>query len=123
MDRLNYDGDMLRGRSGLVRGYLPMKARTFRRRALAALVAASTALPMAAFAGEIADKAAEAESLLSGGKPQEALAAFDQASEDFWNAAPLRTWFSASTADRPLSTDMVPAASDQRPWLCARTAA
>ena len=67
-----------------------MKARTFRRRVLAALAAALTALPVAASAGEIADKAAEAESLLSGGKPQEALAAFDQASEDFWNASPLQ---------------------------------
>jgi hypothetical protein len=67
-----------------------MTARTFRQRALAALAAASTALPMAAFAGEIADKAAEAESLLSGGKPQEALAAFDQASGDFWDASPLQ---------------------------------
>lgn len=67
-----------------------MKARTFRQHALAALVGALTALPMAASAGEIADKAAEAESLLSGGKPQEALAAFDQASEDFWNASPLQ---------------------------------
>jgi hypothetical protein len=67
-----------------------MKARTFRQRALAALAGALTALPVAASAGEIADKAAEAESLLSGGKPQEALAAFDQASEDFWNASPLQ---------------------------------
>ncbi len=66
-----------------------MKAWGFLRCALPALAALSVALPLAASAGDISDKAAEAESLLTGGKPQEALAAFDQATEDFWAASPL----------------------------------
>lgn len=67
-----------------------MTVRTFRRSALAALATALAAFPLPALAGSIADKAAEAESLLSGGKPEEALAAFDAATEDFWQASPLQ---------------------------------
>ena len=42
----------------------------------------------AALAGEIADKAAEAETLLQAGKPVEAQAAIEAAVEAFWKAAP-----------------------------------
>lgn len=67
-----------------------MDVRTLRRCAFVALAMIAAADPLPALAGEIADKAAEAESLLSAGKPQEALAAFDQASGDFWTASPLQ---------------------------------
>jgi hypothetical protein len=68
-----------------------MDVRAFRRGTFAALAAIGASLPLtAARAGDIADKAAEAESLLSAGKPQEALAAFDQATGDFWEASPLQ---------------------------------
>jgi hypothetical protein len=43
-----------------------------------------------AAAGPIADKAAESESLLAAGKAPEALAAFDQATDAFWEASPLQ---------------------------------
>ena len=43
-----------------------------------------------AAAGPIADKAAESESLLASGKAPEALAAFDQATDAFWEASPLQ---------------------------------
>jgi hypothetical protein len=67
-----------------------MDVRAFRRCAFVAIAAIGAALPPAAArAGDIADKAAEAESLLSAGKPEEALAAFDQATGDFWTALPL----------------------------------
>lgn len=42
-----------------------------------------------AWAGEVADKAAEAESLLSAGKISDALNAFDASTEAFWKAVPL----------------------------------
>jgi hypothetical protein len=41
-------------------------------------------------AGEIADRAAEADSLIAVGKPAEALTAFDKAAEAFWDASPLQ---------------------------------
>ncbi|MBN9010729.1 MAG: hypothetical protein J0H63_11575, partial [Rhizobiales bacterium] len=67
-----------------------MDVRTFRRSAFVALAMIGAALPVrAAQAGDIADKASQAEALLSAGKPQEALAAFDAASGDFWQALPL----------------------------------
>jgi hypothetical protein len=40
-------------------------------------------------AGPISDDASQAESLLGSGKAADALAAFDQATDAFWNAAPL----------------------------------
>lgn len=43
----------------------------------------------AALAGEVADKAAEAEALLQSGKPVEAQAALEGALDAFWKAAPL----------------------------------
>jgi hypothetical protein len=48
------------------------------------------AAPAAAFAGEISDRAAEAERLLADGKPAEAQAAFDKAAAAFWIASPLQ---------------------------------
>jgi len=67
-----------------------MQVRALRRFALAALATIGPALAAtAASAGDIADKAGQAESLLSAGKPQEALAAFDAATGDFWAALPL----------------------------------
>ena len=42
-----------------------------------------------AAAGPIADHAAESEALLGAGKPADALAAFDQATDAFWQAEPL----------------------------------
>ncbi len=42
-----------------------------------------------ASAGPIADAAGQAESLLASGKATGALAAFDQATDAFWNASPL----------------------------------
>lgn len=44
----------------------------------------------AAMAGPIADKAAESESLLAANKPADALAAFDQATDAFWQALRLQ---------------------------------
>jgi hypothetical protein len=41
-------------------------------------------------AGEIADRAAEADSLIAAGKPGEALTAFDKAAQAFWDASPLQ---------------------------------
>lgn len=67
-----------------------MDVRIFRRCAFLALATVGAALPLtAARAGDIADKASQAETLLSAGKPQEALAAFDAATGDFWAALPL----------------------------------
>ena len=43
-----------------------------------------------ASAGEIADRAAEADSLIATGKPAEALSAFDKAAQAFWDASPLQ---------------------------------
>jgi hypothetical protein len=48
------------------------------------------ASPMAAGAGEIADRAAEAERLLGESKTAEAQAAFDKAAAAFWIASPLQ---------------------------------
>jgi hypothetical protein len=48
------------------------------------------ATPAAAFAGEIADSAAEAERLLADGKPADAQAAFDKAAAAFWIASPMQ---------------------------------
>jgi hypothetical protein len=53
----------------------------------------------AAYAGPIAEDAAKAESLLSDGKAQDGLTAFDAATDAFWTAAPL-TFRSALFADR-----------------------
>jgi hypothetical protein len=46
--------------------------------------------PVAAGAGEIADRAAEAEQLLTQGRPADAQAAFDKAAAAFWIASPLQ---------------------------------
>lgn len=43
-----------------------------------------------AAAGPIADSAGQAESLLAADKPADALAAFDQATDAFWQASPLQ---------------------------------
>jgi hypothetical protein len=61
-------------------------------RRLAVALFAATAAPasMTASAGEIADKAALAETLLDRGYGAAALAAFDRAADAFWNAAPLQ---------------------------------
>src|SRR6476660_8003278 len=48
------------------------------------------AWPIAAGAGEIADRATEAERLLGEGKAAEAQAAFDKAAAAFWIASPLQ---------------------------------
>jgi hypothetical protein len=47
-------------------------------------------VPSAGIAGEISDQAAEAEQLLSQGRPAEAQAAFDKAAAAFWVASPLQ---------------------------------
>jgi len=52
-----------------------------------------------ASAGPVADDAARAETLLSEGKAQDALAAFDQATDAFWSASPL-TFRTAIFADK-----------------------
>lgn len=53
--------------------------------AVAAVIIAS-----GAGAGEISQHAAAADDLLQAGKPEEALAAFDQATDAFWRASPLQ---------------------------------
>jgi hypothetical protein len=52
-----------------------------------------------ALAGPVEDNAARAETLLAEGKAQDAVAAFDQATDAFWNASPL-TFRTAVLADR-----------------------
>jgi hypothetical protein len=54
--------------------------------ALATLLAGT----MGAAAGPVADSAAQAETLLGSGKPADALAAYDQATDAFWSASPLQ---------------------------------
>ena len=54
------------------------------------IAVAFTAAPAPALAGEIADRAAEAERLLGDGKPADAQAAFDKAAAAFWIASPLQ---------------------------------
>ena len=56
----------------------------------AAFALVLAAAPAAAFAGEIADRAAEAERLLGEGKSVDAQAAFDKAAAAFWIASPLQ---------------------------------
>lgn len=58
----------------------------------AALLSLATSLTMPAvgFAGEIADQAVRAETLLSRGYSAPALAAFDQSVAAFWSASPLQ---------------------------------
>src|SRR6202011_3067235 len=56
----------------------------------AAFALVFAAAPAAAFAGEIADRAAEAERLLGEGKSVDAQAAFDKAAAAFWIASPLQ---------------------------------
>jgi len=58
----------------------------------AALAAALTLAfaPVAALAGEISDRASEAEQLLGQGRPADAQAAFDKAAAAFWIASPLQ---------------------------------
>jgi hypothetical protein len=67
-----------------------MKGFAFRRIVLAAVVAGGLAAGAPALAGDMAEQAAEAESLLSAGKPAEALAAADKAVDAFWTASPLQ---------------------------------
>ncbi len=55
---------------------------------LALLAVAS--LSATAWAGAVTDHAWKAESLLTEGKPADALAAFDQATDAFWAASPLQ---------------------------------
>ena len=50
----------------------------------------AVAVTSGAFAGPVADRAAEAEAKLSAGDPAAALTAFDAATEAFWNASPLQ---------------------------------
>lgn len=59
---------------------------------LAGVLAAALALPPLGpiLAGEIADRAGEAETLLQQGKPADALSAFDKAGDAFWGALPFR---------------------------------
>ena len=59
---------------------------------IAVIAAASASATMAsgAYAGEIGQYAAEADVLLQQGKPQEALDAFDLATDAFWQASPLQ---------------------------------
>jgi hypothetical protein len=59
----------------------------YRRAAAAGL---AIAFATAAFAGPIADKAGEAESLIGSGDAAGALGAFDAATEAFWEASPLQ---------------------------------
>ncbi len=56
----------------------------------AAIAVVLAAAPAAALAGEIADRAAEAEQLLSQGRAADAQAAFDKAAAAFWIASPLQ---------------------------------
>lgn len=56
----------------------------------AAFAVILAACPAGAVAGEIADRAAEAERLLGEGKPADAQAAFDKAAAAFWIASPLQ---------------------------------
>jgi len=73
--------------------------------ASAMLVAASVvSMTALATAGEVADKAAEAETLLGGGQTSEAFAALDAAVDAFWAAAPLtlsQAYFIADDGKRP----------------------
>ncbi len=65
--------------------------RMLRRLAATVIVAgASTAIAPGAHAGDISQLAAKADDLLDTGKPGEALAAFDQATDAFWRASPLQ---------------------------------
>jgi hypothetical protein len=57
---------------------------------LCAAALLATGLAAGAHAGPAADKAAEAEALVSQGKAGEALAAFDAAEDAFWSALPLQ---------------------------------
>src|SRR5690242_14153314 len=57
---------------------------------LAGLMLALAFGPAAALAGEISDRATEAELLLSQGRPADAQAAFDKAAAAFWIASPLQ---------------------------------
>lgn len=69
-----------------------MKVRASRTSGVAAVgmfVLAISGVSTAALAGEVADKATEAEGLLSAGKVPEAIRAFDASVEAFWKAAPL----------------------------------
>lgn len=54
-----------------------------------AMVLALLGAPVAAAAGEVADKAADAERLLGEGKVDDAIKALDASVEAFWKAAPL----------------------------------
>ena len=54
------------------------------------LVAAALLGPVPALAGEIADKAGLAETLLDRGYAEAALAAFDKSRDAFWEASPLQ---------------------------------
>lgn len=56
----------------------------------AALFCAAIFLASPAAAGDIADQANLAETLLARGYPGPALAAFDRAASDFWDASPLQ---------------------------------
>jgi hypothetical protein len=56
----------------------------------AAAAGLAIAFATAAFAGPIADKASEAESLIGSGDAAGALGAFDAATEAFWEASPLQ---------------------------------
>ena len=68
----------------------------------AAFAAFLLALAPSAYAGETADAAAQAESLLAEGKAQEALAAFARATDAFWSALPL-SFSTATFVDRAQS--------------------
>jgi hypothetical protein len=56
----------------------------------AAFVLVFAAIQTTVLAGEIGDRAAEAERLLGDGKPADALAAFDKAAAAFWIASPMQ---------------------------------
>jgi hypothetical protein len=71
---------------------------TITRAGAPAALAACVLISSAARAGETADAAARAESLLAEGKTQEALAAFDSATDAFWSALPL-TFSTTAFAD------------------------
>jgi hypothetical protein len=66
-----------------------MKDRASRISGIAMAGAVLLAVAGAASAGEVADRASEAETLLQAGKPAEAQAALDSALDAFWKAAPL----------------------------------
>jgi hypothetical protein len=72
--------------------------RTIARAGAPAALAACVLISSAARAGEVTDAAARAEALLTEGKTQEALAAFDSATDAFWSALPL-TFATATFAD------------------------